>query len=114
MELALAFLVFIATMLGTLVVVMVLPIGKQIRNGEIRLMAKLDDVRAAIEKAKADITQAINTEIGQVNAAVVALKDAINAGSAATPEQLDALIDQINGITGNVIPTIDKISDVVK
>lgn len=118
MDFALAVIVFLVTLAGTLSVCVllcvVLPINRLIIKGEKRIMAKLDDVKAAIETAKAAIVQAVTTEVGQVNAAVVALKDSINVGNAATPADLDAIIDLINNVPSVVNPAVDAISDSVK
>ena len=66
----------------------------QILNGVSRIMATVDEVKAAIAEEAAEV----KARVDALDAQVVDLKNQIAAGTAATPAQLDEIIAGVRGI----------------
>lgn len=69
---------------------------------------KLDKIMATIEEvqqAVADLQAQVDTTQAAIAAAIKALEDQIAAGSAATPEQLQGIIDSLKAVQSDVAST---------
>jgi len=74
----------------------------------LQIHQKLDKTMATIEEvqqAVADLQATVDTTQAAIAAAIKALEDQIAAGSAATPEQLQAVIDSLKAVQSDVAST---------
>lgn len=65
------------------------------------IMATIEEVQQAL----ADLQTSVDTKQDAIAAAIKALEDQIAAGSAATPEQLQAIVDGLKAVQADVDST---------
>lgn len=76
-------------------------------------MATKDEVKSAIatavEEVKTELKAAIDAEVLQVDAALKALQDQIDAGQPFTSQDLDEVRASVKSISTTVLPEVDAI-----
>jgi hypothetical protein len=92
----------------------VLKLLTKISNQNIKIMAKIDDLNAKV----AELQETVNTEqqeisnaLGLLNTEIESLKAIIAQGSGVTDEQIQAVIDNIDGIIADVKTSIPNLPE---